>query len=59
MERDILTMKEAAEYLRVSRATMYKIIESGGLPAYKVNGTLRFEFSEIKAYIAKNRVKVG
>lgn len=59
MQRDILTMKEAADYLRVSRATMYKIIESGGLPAYKVNGTLRFEFSEIKAYIERNRVKVG
>lgn len=59
MERDYLTMKEAADYLRVSRATMYKIIEKEGLPAYKVCGTLRFELSEIKAYMQRNRVKVG
>ncbi len=59
MDREILTMKEAADYLRVSRATMYKIIETGGLPAYKVNGTLRFEFREIRAYIERNRIKVG
>ena len=59
MEQDLLTMKEAADYLRVCRATMYKIIESGDLPAYKVNGTLRFEYCEIRAYLEKNRVKVS
>lgn len=59
MEKDVLTMKEAADYLRVCRATMYKIIESGELPAYKVCGTLRFERSEVKAYMQRNRVKVG
>ena len=56
MERDILTMKEAADYLRVSRATMYRIIESGSLPAFRVNGSLRFYFKEIKAYTERNKV---
>ena len=31
-----LTMKEAAEYLKMGRSTIYKLLREGNLPAHKV-----------------------
>ena len=32
---ELLTVKEVEEYLRVTRTTVYKLIQSGALPARK------------------------
>ena len=42
-EQDILlTFQEAAELLRVSRATMYRLLDSGQLVGHKVDRAWRF-----------------
>ena len=38
-EREWLTVAEAADYLRVSRDTIYRWAKQGKLPLYKVGGT--------------------
>jgi len=38
---DLLTVAEAASILRISRATAYRLVESGELPAVKVGGSIR------------------
>lgn len=37
MERELMTIREAAEYLRVSPRTIYRLIEQGDLPVYRVS----------------------
>jgi excisionase family DNA binding protein len=48
----LLTFQEAAELLRVSRATMYRLLASGQLKGHKVGARWRFYKAELHAFIA-------
>ncbi len=51
-ERDILlTFQEAADLLRVSRATMYRLISSGQLVGHKVGRGWRFYKADIHRFV--------
>lgn len=41
-EKEIMTTQEVAEYLRLNEATIYKLAQSGEIPAVKVGGIWRF-----------------
>jgi len=43
-----LTTREVMEYLKISRTTVYRLIEDGKLAPKKIRNTNRFKFSEIK-----------
>jgi excisionase family DNA binding protein len=49
---DWLTLKEALAYLKTSRSTLYRLVESGQLPRYKVGSTLRFKRADLDACFA-------
>lgn len=50
-----LSVAEVAEVLCVSRMTVYRLVESGDLPALKINGrTHRIRQVDLDAYIAAN-----
>ena len=52
-ERDILlTFQEAAELLRVSRATMYRLLGSGRLIGHRVGRGWRFYKTDLHAFVA-------
>ena len=52
-ERDVLlTFQEAAELLRVSRATMYRLLASGQLTGHKVGRAWRFYKTDIHAFVS-------
>ena len=56
---DILTLKETAEYLRVSRQTVYNVIKDRRIKAYKVGREWRFFRSNIMEYLestSRNRI---
>ena len=53
-----ITAKEVALYLSVKVKTVYGWVESGKIPAYKINGALRFNVNEIKEFVKKCRVQV-
>ena len=56
---DILTLKETAEYLRVSRQTVYNMIKDHRIKAYKVGREWRFFRSNIMEYLestSRNRI---
>lgn len=55
--RDYITVKELGRYLSVKPKTIYSWVESGKIPAYKLNGALRFNIKEINEFIRKNRVQ--
>lgn len=52
-----LSPREVAVALGVSRAAVYRLIEDGELPAYKVRGRLRIEPGEVRAFKQRNRVR--
>jgi excisionase family DNA binding protein len=43
MEREIMTTEEVAQYLRLAEATVYKLAQSGEIPAVKVGRAWRFK----------------
>ena len=47
----MLSVDEAASILRVSRATAYRLIGSGELPAVRVGGQLRVDRGELDQYV--------
>ncbi len=51
METDILTIREVAEYLRITEKTAYRLAASQKLPGFKVGGSWRFRQGEIDAWI--------
>jgi len=54
---DIMTVDEAAEYLRVNRKTIYDAIKNGELPGAKsVRGTIRIHKPTVIAWLASEDV---
>jgi excisionase family DNA binding protein len=48
----LLTFKEAMDFLRVSRSTIYRLMWSGQLRGHKVGSTWRFYESDLLAAVA-------
>ena len=38
----VLTLEEAAQYLKVAKPTLYRLLEDGKIPAFKVGNQWRF-----------------
>jgi excisionase family DNA binding protein len=49
----LLTLKEAMSYLRVSRSTLYRLMESGRLRGYKVGKSWRFHREDLRGCVAR------
>lgn len=47
----IMTPPEVAQLLRISRASVYRLIERRALPFYKIGGSLRFSRSAVLKYL--------
>lgn len=45
--KQFLTVKEAAQLLRVGESTLYGLAQQGKLPRYKIGASVRFELSEL------------
>lgn len=50
----LLTLPEVAEYLRLSKHTLYKMVESGRIPALKAGSQWRFNRDEIDAWMRES-----
>jgi len=50
-EGEILTVKQVAEYLKVTERTIYRLAAAKKLPAFKVGGTWRFSRADIDTWI--------
>ena len=50
----LMTASEASEYLRVNYMTVYKLAQSGKIPATKVGGRWRLERKTLDTWIAKH-----
>ena len=49
----------AARYLGLGLVTLYKLIDAGDLPAYRLGRVIRLRRAEIDAFIERSRVRPG
>lgn len=52
----IMTVKEVSEYLRVHPSTVYKMLRTGGLPAFRIGTDWRFNAEEIDRWCSGRNV---
>lgn len=50
---EILTTKEACALLKTKRLSLYKLVKSGEIPAFRMGRAWKFERSSIEAWIRK------
>ncbi len=56
MESKLLNTVEAAEYLRISRRTVYRLIDKGEIPYVLIGSQKMILLKDLEKYINKNRV---
>jgi excisionase family DNA binding protein len=59
LEIQWLGTKEAARYLGITQRTLYKLINAGQLPAYKIGRVIRVRRDEVDAFLDTARIKPG
>ncbi|AXQ99181.1 helix-turn-helix domain-containing protein [Pseudoalteromonas piscicida] len=57
MSNEILTLKELAEYLKLTEKTAYRLAAESKLPGFKVGGSWRFKLVDIEAWIEQKKTK--
>jgi excisionase family DNA binding protein len=54
-----LSTKDAAEILGVAVRTLYRFIDEGELPAYKLGRVIRLQRTDVEAFIESKRLVPG
>lgn len=50
-EGEILTLRQVADFLKVTERTIYRLAAAKQIPAFKVGGTWRFSRTDINQWI--------
>jgi excisionase family DNA binding protein len=54
MQENLLTIEQVAEYLKVDKFTVYRLVSNKKLPAFKVGSQWRFKRNMIDSWLEKN-----
>lgn len=54
MDKEILDIRAAANFLGIKKRTMYKLVNEGEIPAKKIGGQWRFSKSQLISLFEKN-----
>jgi excisionase family DNA binding protein len=54
MEEGLITIQQVADYLKVDRFTIYRLVTQKRIPAFKVGGQWRFKASMIDSWLMRN-----
>jgi excisionase family DNA binding protein len=52
----LLTVREVADVLRVSKMTVYRLIKTGELPAFRIGKNYRIRQPELEAFLAAGAI---
>jgi excisionase family DNA binding protein len=55
--KQVMTVKEIAEYLGVHPMTIYKYVQEGKIPAFKIGASWRIRRDSIKKWMDENEHK--
>ena len=56
MEKEILTIEEAATYLRLGRRSLYKLAKDGRIPCKKILNKWRFQKDVLKKWVSEGGI---
>lgn len=60
LQKDVLTIEDAAAFTGLSRSHIYKLTSAGDIPHYKPNGKyIYFDRKELEAWLLRNRVSTN
>lgn len=51
----LMTLEEVATYLRLSKDTVYRMAQTGKIPASKVGNQWRFRRDEVEAWLEQHK----
>jgi excisionase family DNA binding protein len=54
MQENLLTTAQVADYLKVDKFTVYRLVTQKNIPAFKVGNQWRFSKDMIDAWLLKN-----
>ena len=54
IDHEILTVKEVSELLKVHHSTVYRMINEGRIPAFKIGSDWRFRKDVIKRWMVES-----
>jgi excisionase family DNA binding protein len=54
MQENLLTTAQVAEYLKVDKFTVYRLVTQKNIPAFKVGSQWRFKKTMIDAWLKEN-----
>jgi excisionase family DNA binding protein len=54
----LLTVAQAAEFLAVSRPTIYRLVRDHGLPVVRITADMRFRPEDVEAWLESRKVSV-
>lgn len=57
MDTDIMTIREVAEYLKLTEKTTYRLASEGELPGFKVGGSWRFKRKDLEKWIVAQKAR--
>ena len=58
MEKRLLNIKEAADYLATTAGTLYQKVHNGTIPYVKIGRSVRFDVNDLDELINDNKVDV-
>jgi excisionase family DNA binding protein len=53
---NLLSVKDIASYLGVSKQSLYRMVKASAIPAYKVRGSWRFRLSQVGEFLSSTSV---
>ena len=51
-----MTVRDVAAFLNVDEKTIYRLVQKGDLPGFKVLGSWRFQRQDLEAWIAQRKL---
>ena len=58
MDKEVLTVKQVAEFLQMNERTIYKLAKQGDIPSFKVSNQWRFLKKDIESWVEQKKSEV-
>ncbi|HPU29087.1 MAG TPA: helix-turn-helix domain-containing protein [Syntrophorhabdaceae bacterium] len=58
MDKEVLTVKQVAEFFQMDERTIYKLAKQGDIPSFKVSNQWRFLKKDIESWVEKKKSEV-
>ena len=54
-EKEIMTIRQVAEYLQISEVTTYRLVQADEIPAFKIGHSWRVKKEDLNEFIEKQK----